>query len=58
MSDSAVTTAPRRQSSTAEGFHPLRSFVVVFKAALESLVRSQRDRFADTEPMLYKFPPL
>jgi hypothetical protein len=29
-----------------------------FKAAMESLVAAQRTRFEDTDPALYRFPPL
>jgi hypothetical protein len=33
-------------------------FGAMFKAVLESLVAAQRSRFNDSEPLLYRFPPL
>lgn len=48
------TTADERTSNPA----PRRGFAALFKAALESLVTAQTRRFEDTEPLLYRFPPV
>ena len=35
-----------------------RGFGAAFKAVLESLVAAESRRFEDTQPLLYRFPPL
>jgi hypothetical protein len=55
MSD-ILTLEPLPASKGAAA--PRSGFVAMFKAAMESLVRAQRQQYDDGEPLQYRFPPL
>jgi hypothetical protein len=55
MSD-ILTLEPLPDSKGATA--PRTGFVAMFKAAMESLVRAQRQQYDDGEPLQYRFPPL
>jgi len=53
MSESVIQGPTR--AATANLAHRVST---LFKALMESLVTAQTRRFEDTEPLLYRFPPL
>lgn len=56
MSDSlALDVSPLREDKASK---PTTGLAAMFKAAMESLVAAQRPRFENTDPLLYRFPPL
>jgi hypothetical protein len=57
MSDSLVLK-PATPNAVAVKSAPRAGFVAMFKAALESLVAAQSQRFEGTEPLSYRFPPI
>jgi hypothetical protein len=57
MSDSLVLK-PAMPDAAAVKSAPRAGFVAMFKAALESLVAAQSQRFEGTEPLSYRFPPI
>ena len=58
MSDSLALEPMPLSDTEAKQPNTRTGFAAMFKAALESLVAAERPRFADNEPLLYRFPPI
>lgn len=58
MSNSLTVDPSPRLNAEKANVQPRRGIIAMFKAALEALVNAQRGRFEDSDPLLYRFPPI
>ena len=58
MSNSLTLGPSPHPNAEQANVRPRRGIGAMFMAALEALVKAQRGRFEDGDPLLYRFPPI